>query len=161
MGTKTRQLDATALLLHVVVHGIRPNRDPPIRWIADAMTILSHAERDIRWQDIVTFAHAQCLTHRLQLGLSYLVDRFSAPIPSFVLSQLRAANVSWTEWAEQKFLLDVERRPSTVGRISLVLSAQARRSQGKSPLRFLSGVVTYIQLRLWLGLKVFWSRIAA
>ncbi len=161
MGTETRQLDATALLLHVVVHGMRPNRDPPIRWIADAMTILSNAERDIRWPDIVAFARAQCLTYRLHLGFSYLVDRFSAPIPSFVLSQLRAARLSWTEWAEHKFLFDVERRPSTVGRICLVLGAQARRSQGKTPLRFLSGIFTYAQLRLWLGLKVFWSRITA
>ena len=36
----TYALDPTDMLFHVIVHGVTWNPEPPIRWIADAMTII-------------------------------------------------------------------------------------------------------------------------
>ena len=157
MGIRTRQLDPTAMLFHVVAHGVWPNTNPPIRWIVDAITILTRAE-NIRWSEIVEFAHAQRLTYGLHLGLSYLAEMYEAPIPPFVLNELRAANSSLTEWVEKAFVLDDEARASSIsGRISLDCLGYARRSRDKDKLMFMVGLIAYARRRLWSFVKFVWE----
>ena len=153
MGVRARQLDPTAMLFHVVTHGVWPNDNPPIRWIVDAITILTRAE-NINWSEIVEFAHAQRLTYRLHLGLSYLAATYEAPIPPFVLNELRAKNSSLTEWVEKTFVLDdVERAPSISGRICVDCLDYARRSRDKGKLTFMVGLLAYACRRFWSFVK--------
>jgi hypothetical protein len=99
-GTPTLQPRPTAQLLHTVIHGVRSNREPPVRWIADAMTILQAKGGAIDWDDLVGFARRQRLSYRLHLGLSFLAAHYRAPVPDTALSALRAHGISLVERVE-------------------------------------------------------------
>jgi hypothetical protein len=81
------QLCPTDALVHVLVHGIRWNPFPPMRWIADAAMILRSDVR-IDWERFLAFARCFRLEMRLSLGLHMLRHSFGLPIPGQVLGQL-------------------------------------------------------------------------
>jgi hypothetical protein len=97
--TTTRRLCATDMLFHVILHGLRLNVEPPIRWVADAITILRSGE-PIDWGRLVGFARQQRLSHRTGIGLRYLAERFGAGIPTEVLEQVEVRNVDAFERIE-------------------------------------------------------------
>jgi hypothetical protein len=100
VGTPTLQPRPTAQLLHTIIHGVRSNREPPVRWIADAMAILRAKGDAIEWDDLVRFARQQRLSYRLLLGLSFLAAQYRAPVPEAVLVALRANGISLVERVE-------------------------------------------------------------
>ena len=104
-GVQTLQPNPTALLLHTVVHGVRSNLEPPIRWIADAMTLMKARPEAIDWTALVDFAKAQKLTYRLHLGLDFLARTYGAPVPAAVLTSLKACGISLIERIENVIYL--------------------------------------------------------
>jgi hypothetical protein len=100
VGTPTLQPRPTAQLLHTVIHGLRSNPEPPVRWIADAMTILRAKGDTIDWQDLTSFTAQQKLSYRLHLGLSFLATHYRAPIPQAVLARLQRDGISLVERVE-------------------------------------------------------------
>lgn len=99
-GVKTCQLRPTAMLLHLVLHGVRSNLEPPIRWIVDAATVIRADPDAIDWVDLVRFARTQKLSHRLFLGLDFLASEYGVPVPPQVLRDLKSAGVSLIERIE-------------------------------------------------------------
>ncbi len=83
-GFKALKQDPTALLFHTIVHGVRWNEEPPIRWIPDALAILRKRGSEVDWGKLLAFADSQRLTYRLSLGLTYLAEHFGVELPSFV-----------------------------------------------------------------------------
>jgi hypothetical protein len=92
----------TDLLFHVVVHGMRYNKMPPLRWIADAAMILRRDGPVIDWADMMAFARRVRVSYRLALGLAYLRDTLGADIPDLALN---APAPSLTERIENVLLL--------------------------------------------------------
>ena len=88
------------MLLNIVVHGVRSNVEPPVRWIVDAATVIRASPHDLDWVELVRFAKAQKLCHRLALGLSYLVDAYDIKVPEPVTRELTAAGLSLIERIE-------------------------------------------------------------
>jgi hypothetical protein len=88
-GIPVLQLAPTALLLHTVLHGVRWNLEPPIRWIPDALAILRQRGGEVDWARLLAFSDARRLTHRLGLGLLYLAEHFAADLPASVLDHLQ------------------------------------------------------------------------
>jgi len=147
-GVGTRQLDATNTLLHVIVHGIRWNQEPPVRWVADALAVLERAQGEIDWPGMVAFARAQCLTHRLGLGLDYLARRFAAPVPAAVLRELAAARTSLTERIENSVILR-DYQPAfahPLGKLWSFFAEYCRVARGRPD--FLPGFVRYLRICL-------------
>ncbi len=99
-GAQTLQPSPTAMLTHAVLHGMRSNPEPPVRWIADSITILRRKGAEIDWTRIVTFARQEKLTYRLGLGFRYLHDRFDAAIPAETLAALERVKPSVCERIE-------------------------------------------------------------
>ena len=99
-------------LFHTVVHGMRWNQEPTMRWIPDAMAILRTSPA-IDWDALTQEAAERRLLLRLMRGLEYLRRTFDAPIPDAALAQMRATRVSRLERLEFRFLTigpDGERR---------------------------------------------------
>jgi hypothetical protein len=140
MGMQMRRLDATALLFHVIIHGVRPNLEPPVRWITDAHVILAEAKDEIRWEDMIELARRESLSHRLYLGLSYIAEQFAAPVPPYVFQELQAVRPGFTEWAERKYVFDLDRGGTIMGWIFGVLALEARRAREHGRLTFLARV---------------------
>src|SRR5262249_13174852 len=104
-GVQTLQFSPTDALFHSVIHGVRWNREPPIRWIADALTIIKVAGGQIDWNGMVQFAEDDRLPGRLAMGLGYLRDRFGAPIPADIMERLRQRRISLLERIENTIAL--------------------------------------------------------
>ena len=149
-GIRTRSLDPTHLLLHVVVHGVRSNPEPPIRWIPDAMKVLQHAGHEIDWDRLISEAKNRRFVSRLRLGLRYLKERFDAPVPTDVLSRLASAPVTLTERIENTVILgDQEALYQSHSRnIWLIFADYQRFTAGQGFWPSLIGFTHYLRYRL-------------
>jgi len=105
LDRRLRVPDATRTLFHTVMHGVRWNPEPPIRWIADAVSILQTSASEIDWNDMTEFAIRWKLTHRLYLGLDYLKRYFDAPVPDDVVARLARHRRTYVERIEAHALL--------------------------------------------------------
>jgi len=95
-GVQTQVLNPVDDLFHTCIHGVRWNETPPIRWIADAVTIMnSHVSID--WDHLIQQAEKRRLSFPLRHALTYLADQFAAPIPPKFLDDLNRILVSKRE----------------------------------------------------------------
>ena len=78
-------LNSTDTLLHFIVHGMKWNPEPPIRWIADAITIINSADAEIDWLRLDHQAQKRRLGNQVRMGLKFLYDTFNARIPKAVI----------------------------------------------------------------------------
>jgi len=101
-GIHARALNPADQLLHTCVHGAEWDPVPPMRWIADAMTILDRSAREMDWQRLVRQAKERRLIPAARDTLTYLQTRLGAPVPDAVLSDLRSAPVSFIERVEYR-----------------------------------------------------------
>ncbi|MEO8300519.1 MAG: nucleotidyltransferase family protein [Rhizomicrobium sp.] len=147
-GVATLQFSPTDALFHAVIHGVRWNREPPIRWIADAITIIRVAGGKIDWNAMVQFAMEQRLTHRLALGLGYLRDAFGAPIPADIVECLRKRRISLLERTENTVALhDSESLYShPVWKNWVLFARYCRIHNTPTPLHFVSGFSHYLRV---------------
>jgi len=147
-GVQTRQLDATNMLLHTIIHGVRSNPEPPIRWISDALIIVHDDRADIDWDRMLAFAKAQKLIYRLGLGLKYLAYRHHAPIPGEVLKRL-PARPSLLERTENTVALAARER--LYGNVFLkqwvIFAEYCRIARGLGPVDFLVCFSHYLRYR--------------
>jgi hypothetical protein len=150
MGTTVLQLDATHLLLQVVVHGVRWNLETPIRWIPDALAILRQRGSDIDWSTLHALADRLRVGFRLGLGLTWLAETFGAPVPPAALERFHASRVSVLERIENTVLLDDYRRfeRSLLGNQWTFFVEYCRSADARRPLAFASGYSHYLRYRL-------------
>jgi hypothetical protein len=87
-GVRTRTLCATDHLLHVLIHGQYSVALEPVRWYADAATILRAAGEHIDWDRFVTLARARRVTGFLFRALDDLQAALDLRVPSTVSSAL-------------------------------------------------------------------------
>lgn len=110
LGSQSLKQAPTALIVHTILHGMRSNVEPPVRWIADSLVLLRKRKDDIDWASIVTFAKEKKLAYRLSLGLRYLKSEFGADIPEAPLAALEATPISICEKLEnERYLYQAER----------------------------------------------------
>jgi hypothetical protein len=91
----TRALNPTDQLLHACVHGFSATEVAPIRWIADALTILRTSQVD--WDRLVKLAQHLRVSIPLAATLRFLRDTFQAPIPGGVIGQLASVRADASE----------------------------------------------------------------
>lgn len=99
-------LDPTDMLFHVIVHGIKWNPEPPIRWIADAITIMRSSGLKIEWSRIISHSRKYMVCLQMKEGFNYLYNHFRAPIPETVIDQINDVPVSYFERFEYRHLTD-------------------------------------------------------
>ncbi|MCJ7481546.1 MAG: nucleotidyltransferase family protein, partial [Thermodesulfovibrionales bacterium] len=93
-------LNPTDQLLHVCIHGARWNITPPIRWIADAITILNNHSAVIDWDRLILQADRLRLILPLRDTLNYLKTQFNAPIDGEFLHSINTLAVPQIERIE-------------------------------------------------------------
>lgn len=114
-GAKTRTLNATDLLLHVCIHGVRWQSISPLRWITDAMCILQTSEETaaklaagetspivVDWDRLIAHAKRERLNLPLHDGVKYLRDSLKAPIPQSAIDGLNALPATRSERVEHE-----------------------------------------------------------
>jgi hypothetical protein len=123
-------LNPTDQLLHVCIHGARWNITPPIRWIADAVTILNNHSPLIDWDRLILQADKHRLILPLRDTLNYLKAQFDVPIDTEFLHLLNTSVVPRIERIEY----EVATRPPTPWTAFLDLWCQHSRLMGKAAL---------------------------
>ena len=147
LGHRVWAPDATRMLLHTIVHGIRWNEEPPVRWIADAMQILRHAGERIDWPALVEFTERRGVCRRMWLGLTYLRDHFGAPIPAAATERLGGRPPTWLERLENRTILrdynDVH--AGAFGPLLAELAPFGRYARGMTAWQFVDGFIRYLR----------------
>ena len=82
----TRALSPADQLLHVITHGFRRSTVPPVRWVADAVTIIRHASVD--WACLLQRADERRLGRVAAAALAYVRTAFRADVPTEVIRSL-------------------------------------------------------------------------
>ena len=82
-------LNPTDHLLQVCAHGLTWVENPPIRWAADALTILKVANRDLDWTRLVHIAEQRGVAYELSASLGFLQASLNAAIPAGITESLR------------------------------------------------------------------------
>lgn len=130
-GVPTLAMDATDQLVHVIVHGVRWNILPPLRWIADAAAILGNRQVAIDWTRLVALARKRGAELPLQLGLDYLKRLLALDIPGPTLEALRTSSVSLA--ARLDLHLRTRQPGLLLGLSELVYLAQRYRAMAGAP----------------------------
>jgi hypothetical protein len=86
----TRALNPSDQLLHACVHGFARSVVAPIRWVADAVTVLRTSSVD--WHRVLYIAGELRVTLPLGLTLSFLKECFQAEVPEDILEEFTASS---------------------------------------------------------------------
>jgi len=96
-GTKTKAFCITDNLFHTIVHGLRYNAEPPIRWVADAVKILNFKDDPIDWDRLLHHTKKFRVTLQMKAAMAYLVTYFKAPVPERFLTDLQNTKVIFAD----------------------------------------------------------------
>jgi hypothetical protein len=125
-----------------------------VRWIPDTLAILARGASTIDWPRLAQQAILRGISIRLCAGLTYLRDRFDAPIPTGTLSTLRAFRPSTMEQLEYRYFSQgPAERHRVFGRIERVLAGEPlvgylRWASGKSMPQALAGLPAFVRHRV-------------
>ena len=136
----------TQMLVQIILHGLRSNDEPPIRWITDAAAVIGATGDDIDWAELTKVAIQYRMAYRLALGLDYLRTQYDLPIPESVVARLKAQGLSLIERVENIVYLGPSTRlyqPTLYPRIDY-----GRFKRVQPMLRFLAGFPNYL-CRRW------------
>jgi hypothetical protein len=148
-GTKTLSFDATDLFFHTIVHGLRYNPEPPIRWIADAMTILDSDDHQIDYNRLLQNTAKFRAVLYMKDAVNYLIHHFKAEFPETFVEGLLKMKVTRTE----KFVFAHaqkygDKQPKTfVEKINSVFAAYLRQTSRRNYFSQLMGFIKYLHFR--------------
>ena len=92
--THTLALCPADMLLHVIVHGLKWNIEPPIRWVADAITVINASDANLDWHYLLNQVKKYKVVLQVKTAFEYLKINFDAAIPEFVMNELGEIPVS-------------------------------------------------------------------
>ncbi len=147
VGHDIEMPNPTMMLLHTLIHGMRWNLEPPVRWVPDAMQVLHRRSADIDWRGFVAFAREYRLTHRVGIALRYLQSRFEAPIPETVMVAVEAHPRDWLQSLEEQTILRDEGQiyNTVLGPMALALARFGRRAPAGGRLTWLFAFLEYLR----------------
>lgn len=129
-GVSVLILNPTDQLLHNCIHGMRWNPIPPIRWVADACTIINNHHAEIDWDRLYSLAQRCERILAIRNALCYLKYTLQAPVPEHVIAKFTRAHISLREKIEYKL---ENNRPTRIGKsIAHYLRYSRYRNQYKS-----------------------------
>ena len=142
----TRVLDPTHQFLHVCVHGARWN-SAPLRWVADAVTIVSDRESKLDFEQVSEKAAELRLHVPVCQALRYLREAWSVAVPERVLTKLEAMPTSRIECAYYGHLAR-NRERTLLGNLPVNLFHFTRFTRDLGPVRRLLELLRFLAL-MW------------
>ncbi len=149
MEIQTHALGSADNLLHVILHGLKWNPEPPIRWIADALVMLRSEEYPIDWNRFAQQVRKYKVVLQIREALDYLLCHFKAPIPARVMDDLEMIPITFAERLIYRY---DQKNPDMIpegfrGKIHLLLVEYLRQSDKKGFFRQMFGFLQFIRFR--------------
>jgi hypothetical protein len=142
-GARVLVLNPADELLHALVHGLRWNEIPPIRWIADAVHIIELSDPGLDWNRLVTAAARHRVTLPVLRGLAYLRALVEAPVPAEIIERLARVRISLRERLEHRVALHPRSR--LLGSLPEYWIYWMRATDGAGPAGRLRGFSSYLR----------------
>lgn len=115
-GLKVKALCPADALLHTLVHGLKWNPEPPIRWVADTVTILRAADQQIDWQRFIDKVRQYKVLIQVHKALVFLQREFYVSIPESVMQTLAESHTTLAERMIFRFDVKNPRREASTFR---------------------------------------------
>lgn len=96
-GQKALALCPADELLLTLVHGLMPNPEPPIRWIADALSIINADDVVVDWNRLIEYAKKFSVIIQVKEALQYLTETFHANVPSDAYQTIMAIRPTFAD----------------------------------------------------------------
>ncbi len=151
-GIPSLALAPADLLVVVCAHGVRWSPDLPLRWIADALTVIDHAGPRLDWGRVVRLSDAWHVVPHMRHALAYLAQRWNAEIPAQAQRDLSAIRVPALDVQTFVFL---SRPPGLADYVRRPWRRYRLRSRELSGWAALPGFVSY--LKATLGIASAWA----
>jgi Uncharacterised nucleotidyltransferase len=113
--TATYMPSAADHLVHACVDGARANSGSSLRWIADAMAILSAPTAQLNWDVVVAEAGRLRVSLLLSDALRYLQQTLDAIVPPLALSALKSTPTSFRDRMAHRLSLTTTPRVASAG----------------------------------------------
>jgi len=143
------------MLLHVIVHGIKWNPEPPIRWIADAACLINSFDAEMNWERLIAQARKHHVILYIKKALNYLHQTYKVSIPAIHLNTINTIRLSPMEFIEYRYVTrDLCTNSNTVIDYSIKVFLKyflkyRHLSKYNDPQRFdLIGLYKYLQYRM-------------
>lgn len=143
-GVPTALLNPADQLLHICVHGMRWNDIPPLRWVADAITVLNASPDSLDWERLLMQVEKRRLMIPVKAALDYLRTLLDAPIPSYFISRLDRLPTSITERFEYR-LKTRPYRHKALGYLPILWCSHCRLSSDMSLAATVCRFIPFIQ----------------
>ena len=139
----------TDMLLHVIVHGMRWNAEPPIRWIPDSIVLLNTYNSEIDWPRFIDQVKKYKVVLQVREALNYLIIKLYAAIPEFVMPELNKIRVSTAErLVYHNAKKNEEKSPDGFfGKLYLLFLVYLRQSNKVGILRQMTGFIKFMRFR--------------
>lgn len=93
----TLSLCPADMLLHTFIHGINWNKEPPIRWIADAFFIINAEDLLIDWERFILQVKKYKVVLQTREAMNYLIKKFNVAVPEEVMNELSQIKITLAE----------------------------------------------------------------
>ena len=149
-------LSPTDQLFHACVHGYKHQvvsweHIPPIRWVADALTVMAAGGARIDYRRLGCLAREFHLGLVLKLTIDYLLDRWGAPLPESFVQEMADCPVAAWECAEWR----TQQKPSGIlGGLPMMWRHYRRLKQSGATGRTVRNFTSYMQLSFHLQNRV-------
>jgi hypothetical protein len=142
--------NASDLLLHVLVHGRKPDEKSVCRWVIDAVTIIRAADGLLDWDALLEHACTLGVVLPIRDALTYIYNTFAGTVPTSLLERawsVEAARADRRRYHQLMHESIVNRRPHEVlmthwWRYSSGCRAYGRR---RTPVGFAHYIATWYQ----------------
>jgi hypothetical protein len=151
----SRALGPADQLFHVIVHGLRWNAVPTVRWIADAAVVIRRSADTLDWEVFVDEARRWRLTSIVGDAITHLATTVDVVVPPDVRPALERTTVSWAERLERRARLVA--RAGWLGGLPDQWFLYTRWSRGHGRAPGVAGFLRYLR-GLW-GIR--WARLPA
>ena len=141
-----KTLSSTDHLIHAFVHGLTVHPVPPLRWVADAVTILRTSPTSPDWDRVVRLCREYGLSGLVLAGLRYVRENFGAPVPLETLGQLEKLPFHLGPW----LLAKVAERAYPEGFRNFVAENggfYAAAMRGAGPVKWVCAVPRFVEYR--------------
>jgi hypothetical protein len=142
----TYALNASDTLLHAIIHGVRWNEERPIRWIADAFTVINTSGSEIDWIRVLEQAKKRQLILRLSQGLRYLRRKFHVKMPQIIVDTIDEFPVSFLERIENRYIMTNQEK-TLMGGLPSLLVQYLRLMNGRRIMSTVGGLLDYLKYR--------------
>ncbi len=111
-GVSCLSMCAADNLLHTIVHGLRCNDMPPIRWVPDAVMLTGMKEQEVNWSRLLEKTGKYHVSIQVREALHYLNDIFHADVPDDVLKALSGMKAGWANRVVYRHAMTIGERTS-------------------------------------------------